>query len=100
MRVISRRRIREFVETHERARKALDAWYRTALQADWANLADVRTVYPHADQVDRCTVFNIHGNSYRLVAAINYEYQTIYIRHILTHKEYDKGSWKNGCQSV
>ena len=94
MRVISRRAIREFVEAHPRAEEALDAWYRIVLQADWENLAQVRQVYPHADLVGKCTVFNIHGNAYRLVAGINYGRQTLYIRHILTHNEYDKGRWK------
>lgn len=97
MRVISRRAIREFVEVHRLAEGALDTWYQTAKRADWKNLVDVQTVYPHADLVGNCTVFNIHGNHYRLIGEINYHYQTIYIRRILTHKEYDRGNWKNGC---
>lgn len=78
----------------------MDAWYRIALQADWSNLVDVQQTYPHADLFERCTVFNIHGNRYRLIARVNYEHRTIYIRNILTHKEYDQGGWKDGCKSV
>jgi mRNA interferase HigB len=100
MRVISRRAIREFVQKHARAEAALDTWYRIALQADWATLVDVQQVYPHADAVGKCTVFNIHGNRYRLIARVNYEHRTIYIRDILTHKEYDEEGWKHGCESV
>jgi mRNA interferase HigB len=100
MRIISRRAIREFVERYPRAEPALDAWYRIALQADWPNLAEVQQVYPHADLVGRCTVFNIHGNRYRLIARVNYQHRTIYIRQILTHQEYDKGGWKDGCKNI
>jgi mRNA interferase HigB len=44
--------------------------------------------------VDRFTVFNIKGNSYRLITEINYRYGRLYIRYVLTHAEYDKGAWK------
>jgi mRNA interferase HigB len=98
--VISRRAIREFVQMHPTAANALDAWYRIAKRSDWPNLVDVQRVYPHADLVGKCTIFNIQGNHYRLIAEINYRYQTIYIRHILTHAEYDKGTWKSGCQGI
>ncbi len=39
-------------------------------------------------------MFNISGNKYRLVSVIKYRWQIVYIRHILTHAEYDKGKWK------
>jgi mRNA interferase HigB len=96
----TRRAIREFVETYPLAETALDAWYQIALQADWSTLVDVQKIYPHADLVGRCTVFNIHGNRYRLICRVNYKHRTIYIRSILTHKEYDKGNWKDGCQDI
>ena len=47
-----------------------------------------------ADKVSDLTVFNIGGNKARLIAAIHYNTHRIYIRHILTHKEYDRGSWR------
>ena len=100
MRVISRRAIREFVEAHPRAEEALDAWRRIVLDADWSNLVDVQQIYPHADLVGRCTVFNVHGKRYRLIARVNYEHRTVYILHILTHEEYNRGDWKDGCKSV
>jgi len=100
MRIISRRAIREFAAIHRSAESALDAWYRIAKRADWGSLVDVQKVYPHADLVGECTVFNIHGNRYRLIARIDYRYRTVYIRCILTHKEYDEERWKDGCQGV
>jgi mRNA interferase HigB len=66
-----------------------------AKKAQWRNLAAVRRVYPHADLVGNYTVFNIRGNHYRLIAEINYQYQQILIRKILTHKEYDEDTWKS-----
>lgn len=49
--------------------------------------------------VGKCTVFNIHGNRFRLIARINYEWRKVYILGIYTHKEYDEGKWKHGCES-
>ncbi|HWE49827.1 MAG TPA: type II toxin-antitoxin system HigB family toxin [Bryobacteraceae bacterium] len=76
----------------------MDAWYRVAKSATWKNLEEVRGVYPHADGVPAeekvFTIFNVMGNSFRLVTGINYEGQTIFIKHVLTHAEYDKGDWK------
>ncbi|WP_198328525.1 type II toxin-antitoxin system HigB family toxin [Methylovulum psychrotolerans] len=40
------------------------------------------------------TVFNVHGNNVCLIAAIHYNRKTLFVRHILTHAEYDKGKWK------
>jgi mRNA interferase HigB len=57
----------------------------------------VRADYPHADAVGNCTVLNVGGNKYTLVTNINYAGQAIYIKAVLTHAEYGKGSWKNVC---
>jgi mRNA interferase HigB len=54
----------------------------------------LREVFPHADQVGESTVFNIAGNKVRLIAAVHYNTNKIYIRHVLTHQEYDAGKWK------
>jgi mRNA interferase HigB len=97
MRIVSRSAIREFVERHPASETSLDTWYRTARRADWANIAEVKSVYPHADAVGKCTVFNVHGNRYRLIAHINYVHRTLYIRGIYTHDEYDREDWKDDC---
>ena len=69
-------------------------WYRIARKADWESLADVRKDFAHADVVGRRTVFNIHGNDYRLVARVNYRTKRVFVLHVLTHSEYSKGGWK------
>lgn len=72
----------------------MDAWYRIAKKSMWRSLAEVRLVAPSADGVGQYTVFNIKGNSFRLIAEINYSTGRLYIRHVLTHAEYDKEGWK------
>jgi mRNA interferase HigB len=98
MRVISLKLLREFWQKHPDAERPLRHWYKTALQADWASLQQVREAYPHADGVtstgETLTVFNISGNKYRLVTRIRYDYQLINIRAVLTRREYDAGLWK------
>jgi mRNA interferase HigB len=68
-------------------------WYRITRRANWASLAEARKDFAHADSVGRRTVFNIHGNQYRLVTRVNYRTQRVFILHILTHAEYDRGGW-------
>jgi len=92
--VISRKRLKETARRHPDAETALDAWFRIAKTATWRNLAEVRSTFPNADSVDKWTVFNIKGNKYRLIAEINYRFQRLYIRHVLTHADYDKEAWK------
>ncbi|MFZ0537849.1 MAG: type II toxin-antitoxin system HigB family toxin, partial [Candidatus Sulfotelmatobacter sp.] len=65
-----------------------------AKKAEWKKLMDVRKTFSSADAVGKRTVFNIKGNEYRLIAEINYPFGRIYIRHVLTHAEYDRGGWK------
>ena len=69
-------------------------WYRISKRAQWTSLTEVRKDFAHADIVGRRTVFNIHGNEYRLIASVNYKTQRLFILHILTHNEYSKGDWK------
>jgi mRNA interferase HigB len=97
MRVIARGTLRRFVEKlrghkDQRAVKsALDAWFYEAEQAHWKNPADVRKAYANASVVSaERVVFNIKGNDYRLVAAINYRLQIVFIKWLGSHAEYDK----------
>ena len=94
MRIISKAAINEFSKTHKDAVESLLHWYGVTKRAAWRHLVDVRADFPHADAVDIFTVFNIGGNKYRLVSVIKYRWRIVYIRHILTHAEYDEGKWK------
>lgn len=94
MHVVSRKRLLEASEVHGDLAGPLDVWYRVAKRADWKSLEDVRQQFPSADGVGAYTVFNIKGNSYRLITEINYQARRLYIRAVLTHAEYDREGWK------
>jgi mRNA interferase HigB len=95
MHVISRRKLKEAATRHGGLEGPLDAWFRIAKKALWRNLAEVRKTFSSADAVGKWTVFNIKGNQYRLITEINYVFGRIYIRHVLSHAEYDRGGWKS-----
>ena len=95
MHVISKKMLREFWAEHPRAKSPLDAWYKVAKRAEWETFKDVRDTFNTADLVGRFVVFDIGGNKYRLIAVIHYDRGKIYIRHVLTHAEYDEGKWKD-----
>lgn len=91
MRIISKRVLREFWETHSDAQQALQAWFTDVKQADWQSPAEVKAIYRNASIVaNNRVVFNIKGSKYRLVVAVNYEYRLVYIRFVGTHADYDK----------
>lgn len=94
MHIISRKKLKEAATRHRDVEAPLDVWFRIAKRASWRSLADVRQTFAAADAVDKWTVFNIKGNTYRLITEINYRYQRLYIRHVLTHAEYDQEKWK------
>jgi mRNA interferase HigB len=95
MHVISKKKLREFWVEYPRAKAALESWYQIAKHADWENFAQVRNTFNTADSVGRFVVFDIGGNKYRLIAVIHYNRGKLYVRHMLTHAEYDKGKWKD-----
>jgi mRNA interferase HigB len=99
MRVISKARLRDFWQAHPDAEKPLTTWWKIAGRADWASIQEVRATFPHADAVElesglTVTVFNIGGNKYRLIARIIYDYRRIYVKRVLTHREYDSRKWE------
>ena len=91
MRIISRKKLREFWERHPDARQALQAWYADVKYANWQTPADIKNVYRNASIVpNNRAIFNIKGNKYRLVVVVQYQYGIVYIRFVGTHQEYDK----------
>ena len=95
MHVISRKALREFWETHPGAELPLRQWEAIVRRAEWRDWADPRATYGSADQVEKYVVFNVGGNKYRLIAIVSYPKGKVYIQHVLTHKEYDRGTWKD-----
>jgi len=94
MRVIKRGALVQFWQNHPDARASLESWYGVVRQANWTTPAHLKQVYRNADLVGRRTVFNIAGNKYRLIARVNYHTQRVFVLHLLTHTEYDRGAWK------
>jgi mRNA interferase HigB len=94
MHVITKKRLHEFTCRHPDCSGALTSWYRIVKCTDFSTFVELRQTFPSADQVGRLTVFNIGGNKARIIAAIHYNRRRIYIRHVLTHAEYDRGDWR------
>jgi mRNA interferase HigB len=97
MRIIARRTLREFVaarpgqKDQQALKAALDAWFEEVRKARWTRTADVKRHYATASVVtaDRI-VFNIKGNSYRLVVSVDFEKSIVWIKWIGTHRDYDR----------
>jgi mRNA interferase HigB len=94
MHVITRKRLNEFAEKYPETKNALADWYQLIKQNDFSNFAELRTMFSSVDKVGKLTVFNVGGNKVRLIAAIHYNRRKVYIRAVLTHKEYDAEKWK------
>ena len=96
MHIISQKRLRDFWQRpgNAEAESPLRSWFQAVKNARWQSPADVRATYRSADFVGNKVVFNIGGNKYRLIAVIDFEGHKVFLRHVLTHTEYDKGHWK------
>jgi len=96
MRIIARRTLREFVlslaghRDQPAVKAALDAWFHETKQAHWSSTVDVKRAYATASVISaERIVFNIKGNSYRLVVAVDFEKAIVWIKWIGSHQEYD-----------
>jgi len=89
--IIAKTALLDFIKVHHNAAEPLNDWYEKVRKSDWATFADIKKTFNSVDAVgnDRF-VFNIKGNSYRLVAMIHFNRRTLYIRFIGTHTGYDK----------
>lgn len=93
--IITKKRLIEAKRQHYHCASALDGWYKVAEKNAFTNFADLRKTFSTVDKVGNLYVFDIGGNKLRLIASIHFNRQKLYIRHILTHKEYDEGKWRN-----
>lgn len=91
MRVISNSALVAFAVRHPAAEMPLQVWRRIVESRAFLGFADVRKTFNAVDRVGKFYVFDIGGNKYRIVAAIHFDKQRLYVRHVFTHKEYD--SW-------
>ena len=98
MTVAGEKLLRQFYGQHHVAEKPLRTWL-TLMKANQArNLPELKRTFGSVDYVPvgnrERYIFNIGGNKYRLVAQVDYKLQTVLIRHVLTHQEYDRGDWR------
>ena len=94
MHVISRKALRKFWEQHPDSESAFSRWFKIMRRSDFDSFEALRTTFPSADKVGDLIVFNIRGNKYRLITSIHFNRGKVYIRHVLTHRDYDRGAWK------
>ena len=101
MRVISKRRLREFWQYRKAdsvsSQRSLLAWYKLATNASWQNFGTLRQTFGSADQVGNCVVFDVGNNRFRLIGRVNYIKGILYVLRVMDHKEYDKKVWIDDC---
>jgi mRNA interferase HigB len=95
MRIISNRALRAFVLERPQAETALLGWQQVIKKNRFTNWAELVAAFRSVDKVGELAVFNVGGNKYRLIAHIRFEAQIVYIKAVLTHRDYDKGAWKS-----
>ena len=98
MRLITRKRLRDYGKQHPDAAASLRRWERIVLAARWPTPDAARATFGGLDAVHAASgnlvyVFNIQGNAHRLVAAIHFNRGIVYVLRLMTHAEYDKRSW-------
>lgn len=91
MHIITRRKLRLFWEGHSAAKEPLEVWYHIVKRAKYEDSHDVKADFGSADFLrGKRVVFDIGGNKYRLVVKIEYKWGKVFIRHVVTHREYDR----------
>lgn len=91
MRVIAVKTLKEYSVEFHQAEQVLFSWYDEVTSADWSNAADLKTQYRNASILNsKRVVFNIHGNTYRLIVDIEYRLKIVFVVWFGTHKQYDK----------
>ena len=92
MRVISNKALSDFSTIHPAADEPMQAWRKMLESRSFSNFAEIKSAFNATDKVGHFYVFDIGGNKFRIVTAIHFDQQKLFIRHVFTHKEYDK--WK------
>jgi mRNA interferase HigB len=95
MKIISNSALRAFAVLHPQAAEPLQGWRRVIEKNTFNHWAELKAAFNTVDKVGELIVFDIGGNKYRLIAYIRFEKQIVYIKAVLTHRDYDKGNWKS-----
>ena len=95
MKIISNSALRAFAAKHPQADEPLRGWRRVIEKNRFGNWAELKVAFRSIDKVGELAVFDIGGNKYRLIAYVRFEKQVVYIKAVLTHRQYDKEGWKS-----
>jgi len=91
MKVLGKGILDDFIKRHADARLKISAWLLEAEEAMWNTPNDIKTRYVNASFLSgNRVIFNIKSNDYRLETKIDYQRQTVLIKRIGTHTEYDR----------
>ncbi len=90
MRVISNKVLTQFAAIHRGAQAPLQAWRKLVESGTFSNHADLKSAFNSTDRVGDFYVFDLGGNKFRVIASIHFNRQMLFIRHVFTHREYDK----------
>lgn len=91
MRVIARNVLVAFWGDHPETKASLERWHTLVKVAHWTSTDELQKAIPKAKVLNRERVrFEIAGGNYRLVAAFDFRRQTVYVKFIGTHAEYDR----------
>jgi len=103
MRIITEKKLRAFwqeVGGTERAtrERVIRQWIAVVKKANWNTFPDIRTTFNHTDAYGNCLIFDLGGNKYRIIAKPAYRTKLLFIRFVMTHKEYDENKWQCDCK--
>jgi mRNA interferase HigB len=98
MRIISKARLRKYWAGHRDDETSLRTWHRIVKSASWKCFADIKATFnsvdPYKENRRKYHIFNVGGNNVRIITAIHFNTQIVYIRMVLSHDEYSKNKWK------
>lgn len=89
--------LQKFARKHARSRSSLETWYKNTIDVIWRKFDDVKKTFGTADIYGDCTIFDIAGNRYRLIAKIDYDLEQVSIKKVMKHDEYNRDKWKTDC---
>lgn len=98
MRIVTTRKLKEFWTENKAAELVMREWIKTVYLADWKTSADVKNTFNSVNVYKNCTIFDVGGNKYRVIAKVEYQIYIVFIRFVLTHSEYDEKKWQSDCK--
>jgi mRNA interferase HigB len=94
MHIITRKRITEAAQAYPDCEGALLGWYRVMKHAEPVCFADLKRLFNSVDKVGKLYVFDVGGNKLRLIAAVHFNTSRVFIRAVLSHRDYDQNDWR------